>query len=75
MAGSADLIAQGFGTWSTVAKVPTLGLSIAEATPPADGGLEWLVPNTQLHYVIENTRPEWLVKDTRLEWLIRGPNE
>tara|TARA_R100000808_G_C2009465_1_gene62703 strand:- start:185 stop:385 length:201 start_codon:yes stop_codon:yes gene_type:complete len=66
MAGTADLIAQGFGTWSTVAKVPTLGLSIAEPTPPADGGLEWLVPNTQLHFV---------VKDDRLEWLIRGPNE
>jgi hypothetical protein len=54
MAGTSDLIAQGFGSWSTVDKIPTLGFSIATPTPPADGGnLEWLVQDTQLEWVIE----------------------
>jgi len=29
MAGTSDIIAYGFGSWSTVAKVPTLGFGIA----------------------------------------------
>ena len=69
MAGTSDLIAQGFGSWSTVAKVPTLGLGSAAVTPPADGGMEWLVPNTRLEWTIEDTRLEWTISNTRLEWL------
>ena len=69
MAGTSDLIAQGFGSWSTVAKVPTLGLQSAAVTPPADGGMEWLVPNTRLDWTIEDTRLEWTISNTRLEWL------
>ena len=69
MAGTSDLIAQGFGSWSTVIKVPTLGLGSAAVTPPADGGLEWLIPNTRLDWTIEDTRLEWTISNTRLEWL------
>ena len=69
MAGTSDLIAQGFGSWSTVAKVPTLGLGSAAVTPPADGGMEWLIPDTRLEWTIEDTRLEWTISNTRLEWL------
>jgi len=66
MAGTSDLIAQGFGSWSTVDKIPTLGFSIATPTPPADGGnLEWLVENNQL---------QWLVENNQLEWVLKGPD-
>ena len=66
MAGTSDLIAQGFGSWSTVNKVPTLGLVAAAVTPPADGGLEWSIPNTRL---------EWTIANTRLEWALEDPNQ
>ena len=69
MSGTSDLIAQGFGSWSTVNKVPTLGLGSAAVTPPADGGMEWLIPNTRLEWTIEDTRLEWTISNTRLEWL------
>ena len=69
MAGTSDLIAQGFGSWSTVAKVPTLGLGSAAVTPPADGGMEWRIPDTRLEWTIEDTRLEWTISNTRLEWL------
>tara|TARA_B100001123_G_scaffold372354_1_gene436192 strand:+ start:416 stop:631 length:216 start_codon:yes stop_codon:yes gene_type:complete len=69
MSGTSDLIAQGFGSWSTVAKVPTLGLGSAAVTPPADGGMEWLIPDTRLEWTIEDTRLEWTISNTRLEWL------
>ena len=66
MAGTSALIAQGFGSWSTANKVPTLGLGSAAVTPPADGGnLEWLVEDTQL---------QWLVGNNRLEWVLKGPD-
>ena len=32
MSGTADIIAYGFGAWSTVAKVPTLGFGSASVT-------------------------------------------
>ncbi len=66
MSGTSDLIAQGFGSWSTVNKVPTLGLVAAAVTPPADGGLEWSIPNTRL---------EWTIANTRLEWALEDPNQ
>jgi hypothetical protein len=31
MSGTSDLIAQGFGSWSSVAKLPTLGFDIGAA--------------------------------------------
>ncbi len=66
MAGTSDLVAQGFGSWSTVNKVPTLGLGSAAVTPPADGGMEWLIPNTRL---------DWTIANTRLEWALEDPNQ
>ena len=69
MSGTSDLIAQGFGSWSTVAKVPTLGLGSAAVTPPADGGMEWLKPNTRIEWTIQATRHESTISNTRLEWL------
>ena len=47
MAGTSDLIAQGFGSWSTVNKIPTLGFSIATPNPPLDGVIEWTLTNTR----------------------------
>ena len=66
MAGTSDVIAQGFGRWSTVNKVPTLGLGSAPVTPPTDGGMEWSIPDTRL---------EWTILNTRLEWALEDPNQ
>ena len=65
MSGTSDLIAQGFGSWSTVNKVPTLGLGSAPVTPPTDGGMEWS---------LDNNRLEWRLDNTRLEWITEAPN-
>ena len=65
MAGTADLVVNGFGTWSTVARVITKGYAIATPTPPADGGLEWSLGNNRL---------EWLTENNRLEWITEGPD-
>ena len=37
MSGTSDLIAIGFGSWSDVSKLPTLGASTVAVTPPAVG--------------------------------------
>ena len=66
MSGTSDLIAQGFGSWSTVNRVPTLGLGSAAVTPPTDGGMEWMIPDTRL---------EWTIANTRLEWALEDPNQ
>ena len=65
MAGTSDLIAQGFGSWSTVDKIPTLGFSIATPNPPLDGVIEW---------TLTNTRAEWTLTDTRIEYSLEGPD-
>ena len=68
MAGTSDLVAAGLGSWSTASRLITKGLDSADPTPPADGSLEWLVPDTQLHWSIENTRLDYVIPNTRLEW-------
>lgn len=65
MAGTSDLIALGFGSWSTVARVPTLGFAIATPTPPLDAVIE---------YTLTDTRTDWTTTDTRIEWTLEGPD-
>lgn len=68
MSGTADLVVSGFGSWSTATRIITKGFSIAEPTPPTEGGMEWCVPNTQLHWNVADTQLEYLIPNTRLEW-------
>ena len=65
MAGSADLIALGFGSWSTVERLPTLGFAIATPTPPLDGVIE---------YTVSDAGANWTTADTRIEWTLGGPD-
>ena len=69
MAGTSDLIALGFGSWSTVARVPTLGFTSATpapSTPPADGGLEWALNNSRLDWAPDGP--------AAMEWATEAPN-
>ena len=75
MAGTSDLIALGFGSWSTVARVPTLGFAIATPTPPADGGLEWALQDSRLEWAPDGPAAmEYALTNTRLEWATEAPN-
>ena len=65
MAGTSDLVGAGFGSWATTTKLITKGYSIASPTPPADGGLEWL---------LDNNRLEWSLDNNHLEWITEAPN-
>ena len=65
MSGTADLICQGFGSWSTAYRVPTLGFTSAVVSAPVDGIIE---------YTASNTRPEWTTIETRMEWTTEGPS-
>ena len=63
MAGVNDLVAFGFGSWSTVEKVPTWGFGIgaAAAGTQADG----------LDYTVGDHRLQYQVKDNRLQYEVR----
>ena len=65
MAGSADLVVLGFGSWSTVERLPTLGFTSAETTPPLDGVIE---------YTVSAAGANWTTADTRIEWTLGGPD-
>ena len=65
---AADLVVAGFGSWSTASKLITKGFDSAALTPPADGGMEWVVQDSQLSWLVANSRLEYVVPDTRLEW-------
>jgi hypothetical protein len=67
MAGVNDIIAFGFGGWSTVAKVPTWGFGIgAAASLITPAGLDYSVDDSRLYYSIRNGRPHYTINDNRL---------
>ena len=75
MAGTSDLVVAGFGSWATTTKLITKGYAIASPTPPADGGLEWLLDNNRLEWLPDGpNRLEYLLDNTRLEWITEAPN-
>jgi hypothetical protein len=73
MSGTADLIAFGFGSWSTVAKVPTLGFGIGA---PLDiivvPGIEYRLPDQRAHYAATDRRPHFRSPDQRPHYSSRG---
>jgi len=67
MAGVNDLIAFGFGSWSTVAKVPTWGFWIAS---PIAAGIEFHVTNTSPEYRLLDTSPSYRAENTSPEFRV-----
>ena len=65
MAASA-IVVRGYGSWSTVAKLPTLGYTTAGVVVPTVPGMEYKAQDTRLHYRIPDTRLHAKAPDTRL---------
>ena len=58
MAGVNDIIVFGFGGWSTVNQVPTLGFGIgAAASLITPEGLDYSIKENRPHYSIHDNRP------------------
>ena len=63
MAGTTDIIAYGFGSWSTVAKVPTLGFLSGTVQVPTASGPEWTMTENRLHSTIPEKRMHWVITE------------
>jgi hypothetical protein len=68
MAGVNDLVAFGFGSWSTVAKVPTWGFGIGSVVQT--GGIECRVTNTSPEYRLLDTSPSYRAENTSPEFRV-----
>ena len=74
MSGTADLICQGFGSWSTAYRIPTLGFTSAVVSAPVDGIIEYTVEDTRSEWTTRSDPSEWTTIDTRMEWTTEGPS-
>lgn len=68
MSGISDIIAFGFGSWSTVNKVPTMGFGIGATVAP--GGIEYRLANTSPEFCVPNTSPEYRAANTSPEYRV-----
>lgn len=59
MADVNDIVGLGFGSWSSVNSIPTLGFGIGEAVLVSQGSLQWDVDDQLLQWDTDNKLLEW----------------
>ena len=60
-----DVVSIGFGSWSGVNQLPTLGFGIATVSAPSVPGMEFAAPDQRPHYEVFDGRPHYKVPDNR----------
>ena len=69
MAGASDIIAYGFGSWSTVAKVPTHGFGSADVVVPDLPGIEWTLERNYAHWRLQSNGTHWTLDKNAAHWI------
>lgn len=62
-----DIIAYGFGGWSTVAKVPTLGFTVGQVTAITSVEAEWTLSAEDTDWTLDAS-PEWALSENNIQW-------
>lgn len=70
MADVSNIVVLGFGSWSSVNKLPTLGFSIGQITVPSVPGLEYTVSASRLHYTVPTSRLQYTETQHRLHYTV-----
>lgn len=51
-----DIVCLGYGSWSSVNTLPTLGFGAAAVVVPTKPGLEFTLPESRMHFAMPESR-------------------